>query len=93
MSTTVALNEAEERYEISVDGALAGFTEAHRRGDVVLFPHTEIFADFEGHGLSGKLVRGALDDVRTRGLKVRATCSVVVAFLDKHAEYQDLIAV
>lgn len=92
MSTTVCLDEAKHRYEIHVDGELAGFTLAQPRGDVLLFPHTEIESRFEGHGLSTQLVQGALDDVRARGLTIRATCSLVLAFLDKHPEYQDLVA-
>lgn len=92
MSTTVSLNAEKERYEISVDGELAGFTEARPRGEVVLFPHTEIDPEFRGRGLATQLVQAALDDVRSRGLKVRATCSIVRGFLDEHPEYQDLVA-
>jgi len=92
MSTAVTLNAAKERYEITVDGTVAGFTEAHPRGAVVLFPHTEISPDFEGHGLATQLIQAALDDVRARGLKIRATCPFVLAFLDKHPDYEDLLA-
>jgi predicted GNAT family acetyltransferase len=75
-----------------VDGELAGFTEARPRGEVVLFPHTEIDPEFRGRGLATELVQAALDDVRKRGLKIRATCSIVRAFLDEHPDYQDLVA-
>ena len=92
MSTTVSLNADEERYEIRVDGELAGFTEAHPRGDLIVFPHTEIDPDFRGRGLATQLVQEALDDVRARGKKIRATCSIVLSFLKEHPEYQDLVA-
>jgi len=90
MSTAVTLNADKERYEITVDGTLAGFTEAHPRGDFLLFSHTEIHPEFEGHGLATEVIRSALDDVRARGLKIRATCPFVRAFLDKHEDYRDL---
>lgn len=92
MSTAVTLNADKERYEITVDGTVAGFTEARPRGELVLVPHTEIFSEFEGHGLATQLIQEALDDIRARGLKVRVSCPFVLAFLDKHPEYEDLLA-
>ncbi len=43
------------RYEISLDGALAGFLTYRRTGDTVTLVHTEVDDEFEGHGLGGKL--------------------------------------
>jgi len=92
MSTDITLNADKQRYEIHVDGTFAGFTQAIVDGDVATFPHTVVFDEFEGQGLAGKLVAGALDDVRSRGLKVVATCPYVTRFLQKHTEYADLLA-
>jgi predicted GNAT family acetyltransferase len=81
-----------ERYEIHVDGKLAGFTEAHPRGNgVVLFSHTEVDDAYEGQGLASKLVRGALDDVRSRGERIEVTCSYIKNWLTKHEDYADLV--
>ena len=70
------------RYEIHVDGEVAGFTEAKERDDgVVLFSHTVVDDEYEGQGLASQLVAGALDDIRRRGrahrgdLRVRARTS------------------
>lgn len=92
MGYEVVHNVKEERYEILVDGELAGFTAALDRGDTVVFPHTEVFGEFEGQGLASVLVAGALDDVRGRGKRVVATCPYVSRFISKHADYQDLVA-
>ena len=81
------------RFEVLVDGALAGFTQYRDRGNGVLaFPHTEIDPEFRGRGLATQLVQEALDDVRARGKQIRATCSIVLRFLAEHPEYQDLVA-
>lgn len=92
MSNEVTLNPDERRYEIHVDGTLAGFTQAFEDGDVVTFPHTVVFDEFEGQGLAAQLVSGALDDVRERGKKVVATCPYVKRYIEKHPEYVDLLA-
>ena len=92
MTNTIDFNAEERRYEIHVDGTLAGFTKALVEGDVVTFPHTEVFDEFEGQGLAGQLVSGALDDVRAKGQKVIATCPYVSRYIEKHDEYADLHA-
>ncbi|MFL6090224.1 MAG: GNAT family N-acetyltransferase [Aeromicrobium sp.] len=93
MSVEVRHNADAERYEIFVDGQMAGLTEAQPLdGDVVLFPHTEIDSAFEGQGLASKLVAGALDDIRARGLRIEVTCPYILAWLPKHPEYADLLA-
>lgn len=81
------------RYEIHVDGKVAGITRAKEGDDgVLLFSHTEVDDAYEGQGLASKLVTGALDDVRSRGRKIDVTCEYVEGFLEKHPEYQDLVA-
>jgi predicted GNAT family acetyltransferase len=92
MSHEVVHNTDEHRYEIHVDGVLAGWTEANDRGDEVVFPHTRVLDGFEGRGLASVLVKKALDDVRERGKKVVPTCPYVAAFIDKHPQYADLLA-
>jgi uncharacterized protein len=81
------------RYVIRVDGEDAGLTLAKEGEDgVLLFSHTEVDDAYEGQGLASKLVAGALDDVRSRGRRIEVTCEYVTGFLEKHPEYQDLVA-
>jgi len=92
MSKQVTHNVDKQRYEIAVDGILAGFSQAIEDGDVVTFPHTVIFEQFEGQGLASELVAGALDDVRVRGKQIVVTCAYVTGFIEKHPDYADLVA-
>lgn len=79
------------RYELDVDGTTA--IAAYRRdGDNIVFTHTEVPSALEGRGIASRLIRGALADVRTRGLRVRPVCSFVAAYVQRHPEEQDLIA-
>jgi len=92
MSTEVVHDEAEQRYEIRVDGEVAGHLAAWSHRGVVHLPHVEVEERFEGAGLARRLVSEALQDIRARGEKVNATCPYVKRFLQKHPEYADLIA-
>ena len=88
---TVVNNPAESRYEIHVDGQLAGFTQYRLTPGVIDFIHTEIDDAYEGQGLGGQLARGALDAVRADGRKVIATCPFIKGWIAKHDDYQDLL--
>ena len=91
MSTEITDDPEQERYEIRVDGALAGYAEYRGHTEVRALTHTEIDPDFEGRGLGGELVRHALDDLRERGLHLIPICPFVTAFLPRHPEYLDLV--
>ena len=84
-------NPDESRFEVYVDGRLAGFSVYQLADDVILFVHTEVDDAYEGEGVGSALVRGALDQVREREhLRVAATCPFVRAWMRKHPDYLDL---
>jgi uncharacterized protein len=84
-------NPDRERYELHVDGDLAGFAEYRGRKETRSFTHTEIDERFEGQGLGGVLVSAALDDVRANGMQVIPICPFVKSYLQRHPEYVDLV--
>lgn len=90
MTDTVRNNTAEHRYELDVEGHLAA-TYYQIADGVITFVHTEVPDALAGRGVGSKLVKGALDQVRTDGLKVVAQCPFVKAYIEKHAEYADLL--
>ena len=80
------------RYEARSGGGLAGYARYARGGDdLFVFTHTEVLSAYEGQGVGGTLVRGALDDVRRRGGRIEAQCPFVREWLDRHPDYQDLL--
>jgi uncharacterized protein len=89
---TVADRPNELRYEIEVDGEVAGFLMYRLEPGVIELVHTDVASKWEGKGVGGALVKGALDDVRARGLKMRPFCPFVRAYIKRHPEYQDLVA-
>jgi hypothetical protein len=92
MATQVQDAAERSRYEASVESELAGFAAYTDRGDARLLTHTEVLDAYEGKGVGSDLVKGALDDVRARGLKVVPLCSFVRAYVGRHPEYADLVA-
>lgn len=82
----------EGRYELLVDGAVAGFADYARRGDIVVLPHTVIDPARRGQGLGARLVREVLDDVRRRGELVIPRCWYVAQYIHDNPSYADLVA-
>ncbi len=91
MSIEVADHPDSDRFEIHVDGALAGFAQYVRRGGRLVFVHTEIDPAFEGQGLGSRLAAAALDAARAAGEPVVPLCPFIHAFIDRHPEYADLV--
>ncbi len=82
-----------QRFEARTgDGDVVGYSAYQRTGGVVVFTHTEVDQAYEGAGLGGKLVRVALEQVRNEGLLVEPRCPFVRAFIERHEDYQDLVA-
>ena len=92
MDVTVTNAVEAKRYEAHVNGRLAALADYIPTDELVAFTHTEVLAGFEGQGVGSRLVRGALDDVRSQRLAVLAICPFVSGFVARHAdEYGDLL--
>jgi len=80
-----------DRYELSIDGEVVGFTAYRARPGLIAFIHTEVDERFQGCGLGDRLIRFALEDARARGLAVLPFCPFVKAFIERHREFEALV--
>ena len=83
-------NAAASRYEIHVGDEVA-FAEYKKRGDVMIFVHTEVPSSLERRGLGGLLAQRGLDDARANGMRVLPRCPFVTSYIARHPEYRDLL--
>lgn len=91
MDIEVRDNPVESRYEILVDGVVAGFTTYKLHSDRIALIHTEVGEEYTGQGLATRLVTDELDDARRRGLDVLPFCPLVRQFIADHPAYLDLV--
>jgi predicted GNAT family acetyltransferase len=80
-----------DRYELSIDGEVVGFSAYRARPGLIAFVHTEVDERFQGRGLADQLIRFALEDARARSLAVLPFCPFVKAFIEHHREYEALV--
>lgn len=83
-------NEAEQRFEASVDGTLS-LLRYERTDDQITYLHTEVPDELEGRGIGSALARAALDDARARKLTVVPRCPFIGAYIQRHPEYLSII--
>jgi predicted GNAT family acetyltransferase len=91
MTMSVHDNAAQHRFELDLGGHTA-FASYQQSDGVVSILHTEVPRELNGKGHGSELVRGTLDLIRERGLKVRPMCGFVRFFIREHPEYADLLA-
>lgn len=83
-------NPDSSRWEArNADGELAGVAQYQLADGVVTFTHTEVCV--QGQGVGGQLARAALQDARSRGLRVAVRCPFIGGWIDKHPEMADLL--
>ena len=92
MTVTVHDHLTEFRYEARVGTELAGTANYELTDSMIIFTHTVVGEGFEGQGVGGALARYALDDARSRGLRVRPLCPFFRSWIERHPDYADLVA-
>ncbi|MCX4097295.1 GNAT family N-acetyltransferase [Nocardia sp. alder85J] len=96
MTTRLEHNADATRYEIYIDGTLAGYADYNERtvGDTPArdLQHTLTFPEFRGRGVAAQVVEFALRDSRDNGFAIIPTCWYVEKFIAEHREYADLVA-
>ncbi|WP_280264253.1 GNAT family N-acetyltransferase [Nocardia wallacei] len=91
MSTEVRNNKELDRFEICVDGGLAGIAEYQDTAAERAFVHTEIYPRYDGQGYGRMLVQAALDASRDEGYGILPLCPMVRHFVESRPEYLALV--
>ena len=84
-------NPERHRFEIDLGDGTFAIAEYTLRPGKIMFTHTEVPEAHEGKGIGTTLMRFALGAARERGLKVIPICPFFAAYMQKHAEVQDLL--
>lgn len=84
-------NPERHRFEIDLGDGSFAFADYNLLTGKIMFTHTEVPQEHEGKGLGTALIRAGLEAARTRGFKVIPICPFFAAYIQKHADVQDLL--
>ena len=91
MDTEFVDNPDLSRFELRAGEEVLGFIDYQRATNAIVLVHTEVDEVHSGKGYAATLARSALEDARSRGLRVVPTCPYVASYVRKHPEYADLV--
>lgn len=84
-------NPDERRFEARIDGVVAGGAYYRRRKNRIIFTHTEVDVAHEGRGVGSRIARVALETIKARGERAVPLCPFIRSYIDRHAEFSDLV--
>lgn len=85
----VVHNQAENRFEIQLDGQLAKL-DYMENGDSIVMTHVGVPIEFRGHGIAAIITKAGLDYAKSKSLRVIPICSYVAAYLRRNPQYIEL---
>jgi predicted GNAT family acetyltransferase len=91
LDLTIAKDDTAGIYDATVGGEQVGGLTYNDDGDRVVLVAVSILPQFRNQGAATELIRHVLDDVRAQGRTATVLCPIVRTFIDKHAEYQDVV--
>ena len=83
-------NIEQKRFEVHLDSHVAKLN-YHVKGNTIIFTHTGVPHPLEGRGIGSLLVKTGLEYAKENNLKVQSLCWFVDGYLQRHAEYRDLV--
>ena len=84
-------NEALHNFEMWIDGERA-FIDYKIQGDIISLLHTEVPKTLEGKGVASVLLEKTLIWIEKKHLQLVPLCSYVRHYLERHPEWNKLLA-
>lgn len=80
-------NPARNRFEVFLDGTLAGFVTYDLEGETYALTHTEVFPQYGAHGIGTALIVETLTQIRHMGGMALPYCAFIPRVIRDHPEF------
>lgn len=84
-------DEAARSFRVAIEGAVA-HADYEIEGGRMVCTHTYVPPALRGRGLAERVVRAMLEHARERGFRIVPACSYVAVFIERNAQFRDLLA-
>ncbi len=79
-------------YRITIEGHTAEMTYSKAGTSRIIIDHTSVPDALRGKGAGQALVKQAVEDARAAGIRIIPLCPFAKAQIDRHPEWQDVLA-
>lgn len=90
--TDIIHDTTAQRFTTTIEGHTAYLSYVVLDDDTLNYNHTIVPSELGGRGIGSALVKFALTYAHDNGKKVVPSCSFVAHYINKHGEYQSLLA-
>jgi predicted GNAT family acetyltransferase len=91
LQLTITRDDEAGIYDATVGSQQVGGLTYNDDGERVVLVAVSILPQFRNQGAATTLIQHVLDDLLTQGRTATVLCPIVRTFIDKHAEYQDVV--
>jgi uncharacterized protein len=91
MEQPVVNNPRKYRFE-AVIGSHVAVLNYKQESNRITFIHTEVPEELAGRGIGNALAKAGLEYAREQRLQVIPRCRFVAKYIEKHPEFEDLVA-
>jgi predicted GNAT family acetyltransferase len=91
MRSEIRHETAQRRFTLAVGESLAYITYREVDPNTIDFDHTFVPPPLRGGGVASQLTQHALRHAQTQRLKVIASCPFVARYIERHAEFRELL--
>ena len=91
MEPILTNNPEKSRFEADLGDDLAFIDYRYHEGKIYLM-HTFVPESHRGQGIAGKIIKQALEFIRSEKIPLVVYCPAVTKYMESHPEYNDLLA-
>lgn len=81
----------QKRFIANIDGYQA-YIEYSVKPDTIILEHIEVDKALAGKGIASELTESVLLGIESRGLKVIPECPFIKVYIEKHPEWESILA-
>ncbi len=85
-------DKEKQRFFVKIDNKEAELTYKKVEDNVLNFDSTFTPEELRGQGLAGKITKAALEYAQAHNLKVIPGCPYVEKYIEKHSEFESILA-
>lgn len=88
---TLIDNKEKKQYEFHIGEYMPKIEYIKSETGEIYLTHTEVPVALEGQGIGSQLIKKALGDIKSQGLRLVPLCPFVAGYIQKHPEWRSIV--